>query len=84
MDNNRGRVTIPTDLDVIKETEEHRCQDLRDLLYDKKRQCMGEGASGRNPADVYYDFFPYSCCGKTGDPSDGSSVSGYACGEYTG
>ena len=108
MDNNRGRVTIPTDLDVIKETldimKEWGADAIRDCdgtefpqelkntgakiyatyLYDKKRQCMGEGASGRNPADVYYDFFPYSCCGKTGDPSDGSSVSGYACGEYTG
>ncbi len=39
---------------------------------------MGEGKSGRNPADVYYDFFPYSELRETGDSSDGSPVSGHA------
>ena len=41
-----------------------------------------KGKSGGNPADVYYDFVPYSDICAAGDSSDGSSVSGYAEGKY--
>ena len=51
-------------------------------VYYQKGQCMGEGTSGRNPADVYHDIFSHGSVGYSGDPSDGSSVSGYAGGEY--
>ena len=43
---------------------------------------MGEGTSGRNPADVYYDIFPHSGCRYTGDSSDGSPLSEYACSQH--
>ena len=71
-----GRVTIPTDLDVIKET-----LDIMDVWgADAIRDCDGTefpeelkktGAkiyatyyttrSGGNTADVHYDIFPYCC-----------------------
>ena len=106
MSETKGRVTIPTDLDVIPETlkmlDEWGADAIRDcdgtefpaelkktgaknlcnLLYHQKGQCLGKGPSGRNPADVYHDIPSHGSVGYSGNPSDGSSVSGYAGCEY--
>ena len=81
----KGRVTIPTDLDVVPETlellerwgadairdcdgtdypgrtEKRGCKSIFYVLYDKEGQCMGQGKSGRDPADVHHDALLYGC-----------------------
>ena len=91
MSETKGRVTIPTDLDVIPETlkmlDEWGADAIRDcdgteFPAELKKTGAKIYASGRNPADVYHDIFSHGSVGYSGDPSDGSSVSGYAGGEY--
>ena len=106
MSETEGRVTIPTDLDVIPETlkmlDEWGADAIRDCdgtefpaelkktgakIYatyytTRKDNAWAKARSGRNPADVYHDIFSHGSVGYSGDPSDGSSVSGYAGGEY--
>ena len=74
MKETKGRVTIPTDLDVIPETLEM----LDEWGADAIRDCDGT----EFPADVYHDSFSHSSFRYAGNPSDGSSVSGYAGCKY--
>ena len=67
MSETKGRVTIPTDLDVIPET----LKMLDEWGADAIRDC-----------DVYHDILSHGSVGYSGNPSDGSSVSVYAGGEY--
>ncbi len=106
MEQRKGRVTIPTDLDVVKETlqimDEWGADAIRDCdgtdyakeLKDtgakiyatyyttRKDNDWAKAKSRRNPADVYYECFSYSYRGYPGNPSNGSSVSGYVKGEH--
>ena len=81
---NKGRVTIPTNLDVVPQTLEMLKEWGADAIRDcdgtefpqelketgariyatyyttRKDNAWAKGKSGRNSADVYYDFVPYS------------------------
>ena len=87
----KGRVTIPTDLDVVPQTlemiEEWGADAIRDCDGTEFPQELKDtgakiNATGRNTADVYYDIVSYSSCRYAGNPLDGSPLSGYACSQY--
>ena len=82
MSETKGRVTIPTDLDVIPETLKMLDEWGADAIRDCDGTCLGEGTSGRDPADVYHDIFSHGSFRYSGDTPDGPSVSGYACCQY--
>ena len=89
MKETKGRVTIPTDLDVIPETLEM----LDEWGADAIRDCDGTEfpaelkETGAKIYATYYttrkdDSFSHSSFRYAGNPSDGSSVSGYAGCKY--
>ena len=75
MSETKGRVTIPTDLDVIPET----LKMLDEWGADAIRDCDGTEFP---KADVYHDIFSHGSFRYSGDTPDGPSVSGYACCQY--
>ena len=81
----KGRVTIPTNLDVVPQTLEM----LKEWGADAIRDCDGTEfpqelkETGARIYATYYTTRKYSDVCAAGDSSDGSSVSGYAEGKYT-
>ncbi len=103
MSETKGRVTIPTDLDVIPETlkmlDEWGADAIRDCdgtefpaelkktgakIYATYYTTRKDNAWAKaHPEEIQQMYiFSHGSVGYSGDPSDGSSVSGYAGGEY--
>ena len=94
----KGRVTIPTDLDVVPQTlemiEEWGADAIRDCDGTEFPQELKD--TGAKIYATYYttrkdnawakahpeEIVPYSSCRYAGNPPDGSPLSGYACSQY--